>query len=396
MSPPSTRARLRRPSDLVVFVGPSLSHHFVRGMVECDLRGPARQGDVWRALATRPRAIALIDGIFEARPWTMHHEILAALDAGVAVFGAASTGAVRAAELHTLGMFGVGEIFRWYRDGIIVDDAEVALLHAGPEHDWRPLTVPLVNVRDVATRAAKRKVLSRTEADQLIALATRTTWDERTWSGMTAELRQLWSEETMRRWERHVRSGLPDLKASDAAACIKAAVHQLTRRHPAKVKTPGAKPPSAARRRRLVEGASRTADGGTVSGAEVLEALRNRPDAEALREAGTRRALLAGWARSLGLRPTPREVGDVEVEWFRSLGVPRGERGAFLAANGIDWAAATRLFEEVALERKLLANASRLLNDGPSDDEALSSEAVLRGAWAETVRELGAKRRGRK
>src|SRR5437870_2197748 len=124
---------------------------------------PAQQGDVWHALRLRPRAIALIDGVFESRPSVWHHEILDALDSGVQVFGGASMGALRAAELHSFGMVGVGRIFRWYRDEVIIDDSEVALLHAGAEHAWRPLTVPLVNVRWAAQQtlrpAQARKVI---------------------------------------------------------------------------------------------------------------------------------------------------------------------------------------------------------------------------------------------
>ena len=43
-------------------------------------------------------------------------------------------GALRAAELSAHGMVGVGRIFGWYRDGVVVDDSEVALLHADAEH----------------------------------------------------------------------------------------------------------------------------------------------------------------------------------------------------------------------------------------------------------------------
>jgi len=48
----------------------------------------------------------------------LHHELLDALEEGVAVFGGASMGALRAAELWQHGMVGVGKIFRAYRDGI--------------------------------------------------------------------------------------------------------------------------------------------------------------------------------------------------------------------------------------------------------------------------------------
>src|SRR5204862_4628809 len=111
---------------IVAFLGPSLPAREARGF---RVLPPARQGDVWRALGLRPRAIALIDGVFEAQPSIWHREILDALDAGVPVVGGASMGALRAAELRTLGMTGVGRIFRWYRDGAVIDDAEVALLH---------------------------------------------------------------------------------------------------------------------------------------------------------------------------------------------------------------------------------------------------------------------------
>ena len=60
-----------------------------RKLANCRVLPPARQGDVWRALSLRPRVIALVDGVFEAQPSVWHHELLAALEAGVALFGGA-------------------------------------------------------------------------------------------------------------------------------------------------------------------------------------------------------------------------------------------------------------------------------------------------------------------
>jgi hypothetical protein len=145
---------------IAVFLGPSLPAREARRLLpDARVFPPARQGDVWRALARRPRAIALIDGVFESEPSVWHREILDALDAGVPVIGAASMGALRAAELAGQGMRGVGRIYRWYRDGVVRDDAEVALLHADAEHGYQPLTVPLVNVRWAAEVARRRGVL---------------------------------------------------------------------------------------------------------------------------------------------------------------------------------------------------------------------------------------------
>ena len=70
---------MRRPA-LVAFLGPSLTAAAARAAAPgVHVLPPARQGDVWRALALRPRAIALIDGVFESEPSVWHRELLGAL-----------------------------------------------------------------------------------------------------------------------------------------------------------------------------------------------------------------------------------------------------------------------------------------------------------------------------
>src|SRR5688572_27665050 len=135
-------------NQVVVFLGPSLPATDAKAILPCEVRPPARQGDVFRALGDRPRLIVLLDGVFEHSPSVWHHEIVATNAAGVPMIGASSMGALRAAEFVGTRMIeGVGEVFRAYATGKLVDDGEVALLHASAEHGFRPLTVPLVNVR---------------------------------------------------------------------------------------------------------------------------------------------------------------------------------------------------------------------------------------------------------
>ena len=198
---------------IVAFLGPSLPAGEARGVT---LLPPARQGDVWRALRLRPRVIALIDGVFESQPSVWHHEILDALDAGVAVFGGASMGALRAAELHTRGMVGVGRIFRWYRDGEVIDDSEVAMLHGDAEHGFVQLTVPLVNVRWAAQQAVRARILRRAEARALVERSGRVFYQERTWPRVLEAL----APAARVRWDRW---GAPDLKAEDAREVLRAA-----------------------------------------------------------------------------------------------------------------------------------------------------------------------------
>jgi hypothetical protein len=136
----------------ILFAGPTLHGEIAGGRLQgapgLVCRGPARQGDIAEATLEGASAIGLVDGLYEdvAAPW--HKEILFALAQGVAVFGGASLGALRAAECAAFGMIGIGEIFERYASGQLVDDSDVAQLHAPAELDYIPLTEALVNVEE--------------------------------------------------------------------------------------------------------------------------------------------------------------------------------------------------------------------------------------------------------
>ena len=142
--------RRTRPR-VTVFAGPTLPRHPDAAwrllLGACELRPPAQRGDVLEVLVDQPDALVLIDGYYYSVPAVTHKELLYALDAGVRVFGAASLGALRAAELAPLGMTGVGRVYEWYRSGVIDGDDEVAILHASADHGYQGLTVALVELR---------------------------------------------------------------------------------------------------------------------------------------------------------------------------------------------------------------------------------------------------------
>lgn len=316
---------MARQGPLIAFLGPSLPRSEVPRGVE--VLPPARRGDVLSALERRPAALALIDGVFEASPSVWHREILAALESGVAVFGGSSMGALRAAELDGEGMIGVGTIYGWFRDGLIADDAEVALLHADAEHGFRPLTVPLVNVRHLAARARASRALRPEEADALIAAAERCFYADRSWPRLLESVR--WSQAARERWSAFAANGLQDdLKAEDARACLATALAYV--RSGARLP---ARPPSAESswsRRLALEG---------VEGAA----------ADAQTEAVLARKTLAGIGRAFGLdqvQPPP-------------------------AAEGPPWARARAA--ETHLAQRVLEGALRLLPDGPSRSEAAAT-----------------------
>jgi hypothetical protein len=134
-------------TEVVVFAGPCLAGQRRELLEGFDLRPPAQRGDILAALAGRPHTLVLLDGYYYTVGSVTHKELLYALDAGVRVIGAASMGALRAAEMEPFGMTGVGRVFSWYRDGILDGDDEVAILHAPAEMGYRRITVALVEVR---------------------------------------------------------------------------------------------------------------------------------------------------------------------------------------------------------------------------------------------------------
>lgn len=135
----------------VLFAGPSLAGQGY-DRTGLDVRPPARQGDLHRAVLDGADAIGLIDGVFGFVPSVWHKEILFALKAGIPVLGAASIGALRAGECAAYGMEAVGPIAESYVSGARIEDADVCLSHAPDEMDFMPLSEPLVDVE--ATVAA--------------------------------------------------------------------------------------------------------------------------------------------------------------------------------------------------------------------------------------------------
>lgn len=130
----------------VLFVGPSLPDAPALCGGDIHVRPPAAHGDVLAAVREGATVIGIVDGNFEHVAPVWHKEILYALDQGVAVLGAASMGALRAAECNAFGMIGIGRIYEDYASGRRVDDADVALLHGPAELGYPALSLPLVNV----------------------------------------------------------------------------------------------------------------------------------------------------------------------------------------------------------------------------------------------------------
>jgi hypothetical protein len=170
-----------------VFVGPTLPVAEASRLVDATFLPPAGQGDVYRAVKRlRPDIIGIIDGYFHQTGSVWHREILWAMAEGIHVLGAASMGALRAAELQKYGMRGIGKVFEAFRDGRFMpfeepfeDDDEVAVIHGPPETAFVPLSEAMVDIRDTLARAAEAGVITTNTRDELAATGKQRSYRER-------------------------------------------------------------------------------------------------------------------------------------------------------------------------------------------------------------------------
>jgi hypothetical protein len=168
----------------VIFAGPSLPPPFRPSDPALEWRPPVKQGDVYQAALSRPAVIGIIDGYFEATPTVWHKEILWAMAQGIHVYGSGSIGALRAAELHSFGMVGLGRVFEAYRDGILCDDDEVAVLHGPEELGYPALTEAMVNIRATLDKAVAEGALDASLAAHLNEIAKNLFYKERSWDAI--------------------------------------------------------------------------------------------------------------------------------------------------------------------------------------------------------------------
>lgn len=211
----------------VVFAGPSLPPRNRRGGAGIAFLAPARCGDIARAVVQGARAIGLVDGVFEGARATWHKEILWALSRGVYVAGAASMGALRAAEMHTLGMVGIGRVFNAFRTGTLEDDDEVAVVHAPAELGFHLLSDAMVNIRATLGRAERQGLISPRARGELVRIGKRVFYKERTFDRLFEDAQDLMPHDVakLRPW---VAANKVDVKAADARALLRVLDGKLT------------------------------------------------------------------------------------------------------------------------------------------------------------------------
>ncbi|GLK85752.1 TfuA-like protein [Ancylobacter defluvii] len=211
--------------DIVVFLGPTLPRERAMECLEATYLPPAEQGSLVRTVrALKPRLVVLIDGSFSRVPAVRHKEILWTLAQNIPVIGAASIGAVRAAELGPVGMQGHGLIYRWYRRTPFADDDEVAVAMMPAELGAAPLSDALINIRLTLGAARRAGILSEALRRAIETVARRTYFIDRLYAPIIASARSVLPAEThaeLGRFERWWPDNAIDQKRADAIGLLR-------------------------------------------------------------------------------------------------------------------------------------------------------------------------------
>ena len=176
---------------IIIYTGLSLPFHEAKEIldstedVEVIYKRPLQRGDLNVALKEHPDIIGIIDGVFHQNSAVGHKEILNVINSGVKVYGASSMGALRASELDTLGMVGIGYCYEQYANGIIDSDDDVAVML--DSETLEPLSTPLINMRYVFDNAQSENIITPEEKEELLKIAKKTFYPKRNYAQTLAE-----------------------------------------------------------------------------------------------------------------------------------------------------------------------------------------------------------------
>ena len=207
----------------IVFVGPSLAGTQLPSTVV--QAPPVKRGDL--AAVGDYEVIVILDGEFGQSDSVSPKEILAVLDAGKTVIGAASMGALRASELDRSGMIGVGWVYDYFRRQAVRRDADVALAYS--LFDFKPMTVPVVDVEYWMERTFAAGLIGRPERSRVLKAARKIFFAERTIDRLMDSMRRAVGDQMLQSLLAFSGGGIPSIKSLDAEEAIRRAASVANR-----------------------------------------------------------------------------------------------------------------------------------------------------------------------
>ena len=176
---------------IIIYTGLSISFDEAREILdttdeaEVIYKRPIKRGDLKLDLKENPDIIGIIDGVFHQNSAVGHREILDALKKGIKVFGSSSMGALRASELNTLGMVGIGWCYNQYSSGKVDSDDDVAVML--DSESLEALSVPLISMEYVFKKAVTKNIITTPEKKKLIEITKKTYYPQRNYAKTLSE-----------------------------------------------------------------------------------------------------------------------------------------------------------------------------------------------------------------
>lgn len=316
-----------------IFLGPSMPRREAEPILpEAIFRPPAEQGDLLAAVdQDGAEVLGLIDGTFRQNLSVWHSEVCYLLSRGISIFGASSMGALRAAETERFGMVGIGTIFRWYRDGIVTGDDEVALLHGEADADYISLSIPMVNIRASVAQALSRGLLDPSIAEQFLDIARSLYYPERQRSIIVERCQEAgFTADQLHAVEQTLTADYVDLKRADARELLITVRRVLDGTDPRPTRVPFTFARSSVFEALYnIDRPVRAADGSQVTLQAIGEHVTlHCPDQAQIRNAALNREIVMYFGLLLGLRFTQPEID--------------AQRAAFKAEQSLDTEDAVR------------------------------------------------------
>jgi len=226
----TSTAEARAPMKTIVFSGPSIAEAEVHRLAAAATHAPPiKRGDL--AAVDDYDVIVILDGEFGQNMSVSPKEILAVLDRGKTVIGAASMGALRASELDRSGMIGVGWVYDHFRRCTVRRDADVALVYS--PFDFKPMTVPMVDLEYWMERASAAGLIPDKERALLLKTARKIFFAERTVETLMGSLRRAVGGQTLESLLAFSGGTIPSVKSVDAAEAVRLSASLAGRRQPA-------------------------------------------------------------------------------------------------------------------------------------------------------------------
>jgi hypothetical protein len=127
-------------------------------------------------------------------------------------------------------MKGIGEVYRQFRTGVLLDDDEVAVLHGPEEIDYAQVTEAMVNIRVTISHALYLGIVEPTVAAELLRIGKSLFYKDRSYDAILKSAAELgFSHDTLNRLANWLPSGEIDQKRLDALEMLQAMREHLMR-----------------------------------------------------------------------------------------------------------------------------------------------------------------------